>query len=150
MARPRKVPASFSLPAVTNVAHTSLGQSAKAGFANVLADFNEFVNDLEDKVTPEVMIEALKPTFQLSQTYVPYDTGELHESGYLEIVRRGGRRVAEMGYGKGGGASYAAYVHERVDIAHKSPTRSKFLQAALDEDYFNILNRIAAGMRKYF
>lgn len=150
MARPRKVPASFSLPAVTNTRHTSLGQDAKASFASILADFNEFVNELEDKVTPEVMVEALKPTYELSQVYVPYDSGELHNSGYLEIVRRGGRKVAEMGYGKGGSAPYAAYVHERTDLAHKSPTRSKFLQAALDEDYFNIIGRIAAGMRKYF
>lgn len=150
MARPRKVPASFRLPAVPSAQHTSMGVNAKAGFAEVLAGFDEFIQDLEERVTPEVMVEALKPTFQLSQTYVPVDSGELHNSGYLEIVRRSGRRVAEMGYGKGGSAPYAAYVHERTDLAHKSPTRSKFLQAALDEDYYNVLTRIVAGLRKYF
>jgi hypothetical protein len=96
------------------------------------------------------MVDALRPTFELSQKYVPVDTGELKASGYLRSGSQGKRKLAEMGYGRGGQAPYATFVHERTDIAHKAPTSAKFLQRALDEDYYAILPRIAAGMKGYF
>lgn len=149
--RPRSVPAGFRIAAPSGSAYAGYGADAKAQFKEILAGFTEFVRELEEEVTPEAMQKALKPTFALSQKYVPYDTGELHSSGYLRKTRggRGSVRV-EMGYGRNGLAPYAAFVHERTDIVHKEPTRAKFLQAALDEDYYNILNRIVAHMKGYF
>lgn len=113
-----------------------------SAFGEIVEGFNEFCDNLEQKVLPEAMYDALEPTFDLSQVYVPKDTGELAESGFLDITRKGkGGAQVEIGYGRGG-APYAVYVHEMVNISHEAPTRSKYLEAALDEDYYEILKRI--------
>lgn len=98
--------------------------------------------------TPTVLKEALQPTFEKSQTYVPVDTGDLKESGYLEVSQKGDLIRAEIGYGKAGDPFYAAYVHERTDVAHAAPTRSKFLQAAVMEDMQKLNRRLVAAYRK--
>ncbi|MEB3012856.1 hypothetical protein VJI77_07640, partial [Parvimonas sp. D2] len=54
--------------------------------------------------------------------------------------------VAVIGFGRGGNPSYAVYVHE-MPFAHKAPTRSKFLQAALDEDMGEIESKLAASVK---
>jgi hypothetical protein len=96
----------------------------------------------------EILYDALKPTFDKSQKYVPVATGDLKASGYLQVQRQGALRayVAEIGYGRGGFPSYAIYVHE-TPIFHKAPTRWKFLQAALEEDSNEIRRRITDGFK---
>jgi hypothetical protein len=98
---------------------------------------------MEEVVLPESMVEALQPTLELSQEYCPIETGELRASGYVEA--RG--RTAEIGYGKDGMAPYAVLVHENPKFYHTPPTQSKFLQRAMDEDYFKILGRLVSSVK---
>ena len=124
-----------------HVSHTNAAkQSAKAITDKILDIFDQFEQASED-----LMLEALEPTFELSKKYCPKDTGALVASGYLEKVGFRGKPRVELGYGRGGTPDYAAYVHEMVDIPHQSPTRSKWLQAAVMEDLDNIYLRLGAG-----
>jgi hypothetical protein len=105
---------------------------------------NEILQSFEDE-SPEICLEALGPTFELSQKYVPVKDGHLKASGYLEIVSRGRNPRVEIGYAKGGTPDYAVFVHERVDIPHKAPTMAKFLEVAVLEDLDNIEKRLEHG-----
>ena len=108
---------------------------------NILEQFEE--------VTPEIPLEALRPTFEKSQEYVPKKSGALHDSGYLEIVQFRGNPKVEMGYAKGGRPDYAVYVHEMTNIPHKSPTSAKFLERAINEDLHQIIDRLHEGYNRF-
>jgi hypothetical protein len=73
-------------------------------------------------------VEALEPTFDKSQELVPVLTGALKRSGFLGVGESRGKKVAEIGYGRGGVPFYAARVHEDLDVYHKPPTQAKFLE----------------------
>lgn len=91
-----------------------------------------------------VAYEALRPTFELSQTYVPVETGDLKRSGVIEMRLRGRRKehVCEIGYGRSGQPFYAVFVHENMEMGHLPPTSAKFLLRALIEDEANIADRV--------
>lgn len=129
-----------------DVATSRYVASIKAQMQDITRRLTTVVNEIE-RVTGDILLEALEPTFQLSQEYVPYDTGALHDSGYLEKQEGGGLSRVVMGYAKGGQPDYAIMVHERVDIQHRSPERSKFLLAALEEDSGNIIGRIEDALK---
>ncbi len=136
----------------TNIRNIDLSAGAAAGrelndaFTSMAKDFGWYVDQLEGFL-PEDLKSALEPTFELSQEYVPVQTGDLKESGYLEVESfRNGARV-EMGYGRNGIPDYAIHVHEDTFAQHAEPTRAKFLQAAVDEDYNNILQRVTDSLR---
>ena len=114
-----------------------------------LRDDLDYILQQFEGITPEITKEALQPTFEKSQKYVPKDTMELHDSGYLEIVSFRGNPKLEMGYAKGGSPRYAAYVHEMTENKHESPTRAKFLESAINEDMFTIIDRVAAGYQRF-
>lgn len=95
--------------------------------------------------SPEIMIEALEPTLALAQEYVPFDTGELYNSAYLEDTSTKTIPRVEIGYARRGRPYYAMYVHEMVHIPHQAPTRAKWLQAAVMEDLDNIRQRLEHG-----
>lgn len=96
----------------------------------------------------EVLREALEPTFlKARDVYTPIRFGDLRDSGYLEAGRSSRGPFAVVGFGRGGFPPYAALVHERTDYFHEPPTRSKFLQAALEEDGPEIQARIEKGYR---
>ena len=104
------------------------------------------VNQIEG-ATPKAIEDALRPTFEISQGYVPVDTGKLKASGFLESFSLSSKQPrVVMGYGKGGRPPYTVFVHERTDLRHKPPTRSKFLQAAVEEDIDNIEGRIVKAL----
>lgn len=111
---------------------------------NLLSILDQFAN-----VTPEIMKGALQPMFDLSQEYVPVRGGTLKESGYLEIVERGGRPFVEIGYAKGGSPDYAVYVHEMIEIPHTAPTRSKFLEHAVNEAVGDTIDRLVADYKEF-
>ena len=90
----------------------------------------------------EILLDALQPTFDLSQKYVPVDTGELQQSGFLEIDRRSKFPWVVLGYGRAGKPNYTIFVHEILSLQHAAPTRAKFLLSALEEDEANIQRRI--------
>lgn len=102
-----------------------------------------------ENATPEIMYDALKPTFEKSQRYTPYKTGDLRSSGYLEITEWRGSPQVEMGYGKGGHPDYTVYVHEMIEIPHQAPTRAKFLESAVNEDMGDIADRITVGYQRF-
>ena len=124
-------------------------RSARADMKRVIQNYRKFVDYLEG-VTPSILLDSLQPAFDLSQKYVPVKNGTLKRSGYLEITEFRGRPTVEIGYGRGGNPDYAAVVHEQVEWRHKSPTRAKYLQAALQETESNIQARIIDRYRDVF
>jgi hypothetical protein len=117
--------------------------------AKIVAPLQQMFDSLED-VSEEIIYDALEPTFDKSQMYCPELTGELRESGYLEIVTTKKGPMVEIGYGRGGNPDYAVAVHERTDIKHEEPTRAKYLEAAVLEDLDNIRDRIFSAYRSVF
>ena len=114
-----------------------------------LRDDLQYIMDQFEDVTPDITIEALRPIFDKSQEYCPHRTGELRNSGFLESVGFRGEPRVEMGYAKGGIPRYAVLVHEQVEVQHKAPTRSKFLEAAINEDYGEIIDRVYDGYKRF-
>ncbi len=112
------------------------------------SDLEYIFSQFED-ITPEVTIEALRPTFEKAKHYTPKDTNALVNSAYLEVVGSGSNKKVEIGFAKGGHPRYAVYVHEMVHQKHAEPTRAKFLQTAIDEDIFQIIDRVAEGYRRF-
>lgn len=105
---------------------------------------SEFADAVEEQ-SPEIVENALRPTFEKSQKYTPVSSGKLRRSGFLEVSTSGKKTTATIGYGKGGRPNYTVFVHERTDLKHKEPTRAKFLQAALEEDFHQIQKRLVDG-----
>lgn len=119
----------------------AITRAVRGQMLNVVKDVRRWVEHMEQQA-PEILVEALQPTFEKSQKYVPIDTGELKASGYLRVRKVATGAFAEMGYALGGKPHYAVVVHEDLEANHKSPTRAKFLQAALEEDSGDIERRI--------
>lgn len=121
-------------------------RNARAGMQAIIRNYRKFVKNVESEM-PNILFEAMAPTFQVSQEYCPKDTGKMRESGYLEITSFRGKPRVEIGYGKGGDPDYTAAVHENMEWRHKAPTRAKWLQVALEEDAQEIQSRIVTLMR---
>lgn len=114
-----------------------------------MLELQHILNDLFDAMeyaSPDIMLAALGPTFEISKVLCPKDTGALVESGYLETTStaKGATRV-EIGYARGGNPSYAIYVHEMTEYNHAPPTMAKWLQAAVMGDLDNIFKRLRDG-----
>lgn len=120
--------------------HNALTTAFRTSMDQILGVYDAFVEHMED-VTPEILKEAMLPTLRKAEVYAPKDTGKLVASSYLEVESRRGQHVVAIGFGKGGQPGYAVYVHE-MPYKHDAPTRSKFLQAALDEDYNAFTSRV--------
>lgn len=99
-------------------------------------------------MSPDVMMDALEPTFQISQDWCPVDTGDLKASGYLAVTEYRGKPRVEIGYAKGGTPWYAEQVHEDVEMQHTPPTRAKWLQQAVMFDLNGIWHRLGLGYMK--
>jgi hypothetical protein len=111
--------------------------------ANIIARYDRLIRQLRS-ATPTIIYDALMPVFNRSQVYVPKKTGALMASGHLQVgTTLSGRPEGSITYG-GKDAPYAALVHEMTGRAHSPPTRSKFLQAALEEELDSFLVSIAA------
>lgn len=121
-------------------------RSARASMQAIIRNYRKFVANVE-KELPEILFEAMVPTFALSQEYCPKDTGKMRESGYLEITSFRGKPRVEIGYGRGGDPEYTAAVHENMEWRHKAPTRAKWLQIALEESAQEVQARIVTLMR---
>jgi hypothetical protein len=117
-----------------------LGRILQADLADMVQGISEFVEHMHG-VTAEILVEALEPTLGKALEYCPVATGRLQRSGYLEVESYRGQATAYMGFGRGGNPPYTIYVHE-IPAYHEPPTRHKFFQAALDEDYYSILNNL--------
>jgi hypothetical protein len=100
-------------------------------------------------VTPELLKESLRPTYEKSRVYCPKRTGDLVGSSYLEITDYRGSPRVEMGYARGGNPHYAVLVHENLNMWHRPPTQAKFLQRAVEEDIADIAIRIGTKYKKF-
>lgn len=136
----------FAVRKTLDVASAAYTRQMREQMRSIEGQIRSIIKDIES-ATPEALEAALRPTFELSQKYVPVDTGKLKRSGFLESVS-GDRKIPRVviGYGKRGRPPYAVFVHERTDLRHKSPTRSKFLQAAVEEDIDNIRRRLLSSL----
>lgn len=120
------------------------------GFKQLETILKKCQDQLDGEVTAGIMLDALRPTFELMQQYTPYRTGALRESEYLEITDFRGSPRVEIGAARGGDPFYAVIVHENSEMMHKPPTRSHFVLAAVMEDTDNIWGRLQTGFRKCF
>lgn len=125
-----------------------LGRNLNKAFSELSANLAWFTDQLEGYL-PQDLMEAMLPTFNKSKEYCPKDTGRLVASAFMEMEGfRGGARVV-MGYGRGDNPVYSIYVHE-LPATHAPPTRYKFLQAAVEEDYYTILQRATDRVQARF
>lgn len=123
-------------------------QQMRAVSKALQSDLQYILEQFED-VSPEIVIVALTPTKELAQKYTPRRTGELRNSAFLESVGSKGAERVELGFAKGGIPRYATLVHEQVEVPHEAPTRSKFLEAAINEDIGNMIDRLSDGYRRF-
>jgi hypothetical protein len=118
----------------------ALAISMQEAFKEVTSSYTDYVKQLEGYMPNDLML-ALQPTLELAAYYCPKDTEALVNSRYIAVeAYRGGCRV-EMGFAKGNDPDYAVYVHE-MPYKHEAPTCDKFMQRAIDEDYFNVVQRV--------
>ena len=125
----------------------STTKEVRASMAAIIGKYNKLIQGIK-QVTPTALEYALEPAFNLSMEYCPQDTGALVESAnlYAEQTDKGPR--AWITYGGKGVLHYAAIVHERTDLRHAPPTRSKYLQAALEETVQLIKPRIRTKLKE--
>jgi len=116
--------------------------------ADIKARLDRILTEAEKTTVPAVRA-ALYPIYKESQRLVPKDTGDLAKSGYLEVVRRKGTVVAEIGYGKYGKPGYTVYVHEILSYEHEAPTQAKFLEAPLRAQMNLILERVGTYIKAH-
>lgn len=150
MARKINISASVGRQRITksvSATEASYVVGIRQAFARITANYGKLIDGLVN-ITPDIIMEALEPTFELSQKYCPKDTGKLVESGFLETVGVGKNTRVAIGYAKGGNPHYAVYVHELTHLKHASPTRAKFLLTALEQDAPNIQKRIIVGYKQ--
>lgn len=113
-------------------------RAMEKAFADVIAQL--------EGMTPQIIMDALQPTYKLAQSYTPKDTGALLGSGYLQVTSFRGKPRVEMGFGKGGFPSYTVFVHE-VPAQHAFPTSWKFLEKAVTEDMPQVIGRLQASYK---
>lgn len=80
----------------------------------------------EDLMKMQNRVSIVNMIFNLSQTYVPVDTGRLKESGHIEYGEDGKFRIVYD-------CLYSMWVHEIMEYRHASPTKAKFLEDAAYE-----------------
>lgn len=89
--------------------------------------------------TPDAIKAGLQPIMDLSQTYVPYDSGDLYRSAFIEVRQTTTGTRAWIGYAKGGHPNYAAWVHEMMHIPHAKGKSAKFLERAVNERIHTVM-----------
>src|SRR5215208_330556 len=74
------------------------------------------------------------------QNYVPFDQGDLRESGYVgEPVEHGGVVSVEIGYS----APYAVEQHENLDFNHPGGKSAKYLEIPFNNAEQGMAERLA-------
>lgn len=128
-----------------------ISMTAAEGLNAVLANLNKVIGKLNADSVDAALL-ALKPTFDLSLIYVPYDTGALYDSGRLKVDDNSRTPRVYIQYGGGGDTNvrYAALVHELTYLRHAAPTRSKYLQAAFEETQGEIYMNFFLAMQENF
>lgn len=114
-----------------------------------LDDLQRKLEDLHNEDLDEEMEaaaqEVLGSVMAQSQAIVPYDTGALHDSAYVSVVRQRRGLQAHIGYD----TPYAIYVHENPDAYHAAPTRWKFLEEPFAMAQPRITKRIGQAVKEH-
>lgn len=131
---------------VVSPAEATYIQQMRQQSKGIVENYRKVVAQIE-RLSPEIIEDALAPAFRLSQRYVPVKSGRLKASGYLESGEVNGIPVVEIGYAKGGNPPYAVPVHEKQEVRHAPPTRAKFLQEALQQTNNIVQRRLFEGYR---
>lgn len=119
-------------------------QDARLAMKEIIANYASLLKNIK-AATPEILAKALVPVFKKAQYYVPEDTGNLWASGTLDYgVKPDGKAYARIQFGDET-AWYAALVHEYTWLNHESPTRSKYLQAAMEEGLSGVIDSLKAS-----
>lgn len=122
--------------------------SARESMQSVIENFRLLVAAMKD-ACPDSLEEAMSPTFDKAQRYCPKKTRALVESGeMISGINANGGAYCQISFGDNGRISYAAIVHERTDLHHALPTRSKYLEAAVSEDLHLMQRRFARAIKK--
>lgn len=117
-------------------------KSARTSMADIIRRYSDLIKSLE-AATPTILANAMQPVYNRSQIYVPKKTGALMSSAQLLAgVDERGRPMVSLVYGDST-TPYAAIVHELVHLNHASPTRAKYLQAAMEEELDAFLTSVA-------
>lgn len=123
-------------------------KSVRGSMVGILANFEAVLASLK-VAAPDALEEALAPTFERALLYTPVDTGQLQASAQLTSgFDDGGKAHARISFGGAGSNHYAAIVHERTDLRHQAPTRSKYLQAAVEETLGGMKRRFAIALKR--
>lgn len=123
--------------------------SIKSQMKTITNEITSIFSQLEN-ATPQILLDAIQPTYEKSKVYCPKRTGRLVNSAYLEITSFRGSPRVECGYARGGDPPYAVAVHELVEQYHRPPTRSKWHQAAMLEDLDQIRGRLITSYSAMF
>lgn len=118
--------------------------SQRQSMADIVRKVSDIIRNLRTAST-EAIRDALTPVFEKSQLYVPKLTGTLADSGDLEIYQSSANRTMGIIHYGDTKAWYAALVHEYTWLNHRDPERSKYLQAALEEEFDQFLSRLAVS-----
>jgi hypothetical protein len=79
-----------------------------------------------------------------SQIICPVDTGALRNSARTTTVLKKGQYETTVTYS----TTYAIFVHERLDLAHRPPTQAKFLETAYLQNKDAVVARIALKLKQ--
>lgn len=121
-------------------------QDARKQFAFIEKEFERFVGHVEAEAAG--LLESwLEFVFEKSQELVPFDTGDLKNSGYIDIRMTAKGPRGEIGYAKNGFPDYAVVVHEDTTKYHEPPTQAKFLQQPVEEYTSFFEETMAEGLR---
>jgi hypothetical protein len=141
MARPVRISVGAQRFSISNHSPAAeRGRALRASFGSIVDNLARVLRHVE-AATPEILEEALKPTFEKSQIRCPSDTGAMKASGFFHVESFRGNHVVAIGYGKNGTPGYTVFVHE-IPAQHAAPTQAKWLQSAIDEDYFDIVGKV--------
>lgn len=89
----------------------------------------------------DALEEAAEDILQEAQARVPIDTGELHDSGGVQVTNDRHRTRVEIFFT----APHAPYVHEDLEADH--PTgEAKFLESAMNEAESDLLNKVGKSI----
>ena len=131
------------LGGMAGYSYSGFSKSAQVSMATIIARYETLINRLRG-ITPTALRDAMTPVFNKSQVYVPKKTGALMDSGELNVYPLAGDVAsAEIVYGNEE-AWYAALIHEAVWLNHAAPTRAKYLQNAMEEEFDAFLSSVAA------
>ncbi len=116
---------------------------AVGSLSNLFIKLEDMLGDVEEDVY-EAVEEELNDVLAEAREIVPYDTGRLHDSGFVEMEGEGLDLEAAVGFE----APYAIFVHENPDAYHVPPTQWKYLEVPWNRRRRGIVAAIARRVKE--